>query len=220
MFRFLQGALNSLVLIPANALIHDIYPDKKAIKVMAMMSSLLLLVTIFGPVVGAGIIKVMSWDIIFMLLGVLSLGLLIPLGRVLPVAPQIKEGEAAIFEYSRAKSYVRYLLCFTLGMGSNTLWITASPLILMKEFQFTTFEYAVFQMVISSGILVGALLIHSLIEKYELNQLIVISIGMATVFVTLFGLFVVSSKSMILLGMIFFWDWSILALLFLCFIGW
>ncbi|MFT4346887.1 multidrug effflux MFS transporter [Bartonella ancashensis] len=77
LLRLLQGVGGAVMRVLTTAMVRDLYDGKKMAKVMSMVMMIFLIVAMLGPTVGQIILFFGNWKLIFMIMGITSLGLMI-----------------------------------------------------------------------------------------------------------------------------------------------
>lgn len=200
-FRFLQGSLTPLLMVPGYAAIHDYFSDKKAIKILAWMNSTAILGPLLGPLIGSYLLFYVSWKVNFFALGIAAFCLVIPLFMTIPtIFPKESHHEGATVKHKKPLSiYMIYLIGVTLAIGSNITWLIASPLILMNEFGLTPVGYGLMQLFICSGFIIGAFIINRFIAVYDIHLLFVYGKWFMAISTFLFSFLLFLPKSLFFL---------------------
>lgn len=172
-FRFFQGFLVCLLNIPGYAMVHDYFSEKESVRVISYMTAATVIAPLFGPLAGSVVVSFGGWRMSFLLLGVSAAMLIYPLYITLPaVSPrgETKERDptAPISKYV----VLAYLLGLACAVAMNWIWITASPLIIMREFGMTLTGYGYTQALSSAAYVGGVMLANRLIIRYTARELV------------------------------------------------
>jgi len=185
--RFFQGSVVSSITAGYSA-IHELYDQKKAIHVLAIIGSIVVLAPSFGPLLGALVLQGLSWRWIFGILTIWGLIALILLWIWMPESNP-KENRHPLQWKTIGKNYVNLILnshfmlnvllfCFTF-LGLIT-WIAAGPFLIIQEFKFSTLMFGVFQILVFGTWIVGSQLVKYFMEKVGVQNLV--NIGLIILF--------------------------------------
>lgn len=183
--RFLQGAATPTLLVAGYSTIHDMYEQKKAIQILALMSIVTILAPAFGPLLGSAILTVSTWRAIFWVIvvwTVVAIGFLyhvMPETRLLsqrqPISPSL-----LFRQYANIFSNRKFLLLMCsmgLLMGGFIVWISAGALLVMSSFHYSALGFGLFQALVFVFYILGNRLVKTLMEKMDVTRLI--SFGLA-----------------------------------------
>lgn len=202
--RLLEGTGMGFIAM-GYALIHEKFDDKQAVKIFALMANVSLLAPLFGPLLGALVIKVMGWRYIFIIISILAIFALYGLYRYTPAAVDFKP--AAFNFISSLKTYGQIIckeqftlgtLCTTVAAMPTLCWIALAPTIIMKTAGLNVMYYAVYQLLSIGGLTFSSVLMQFIAGRFSFYQLII-----STVFIGFGGL---------LLGVIFHTNLNIIVL--------
>ncbi len=184
--RFLQGSTVAFVMVAGYASIHEFFDQKKAIQTLAWMNSVSILAPALGPLIGGALLNYQPYSFIFWALGLASLVLFLLLAKVMPETNPNGRTEHPLEFKRTVKSYqkiifnalfLRYLLTFCFIFGAFIAWITYSPFLFIKQMGFSPLMYGFFQTLVFLGFITGTRLIKFLMEKFDLNTLILVGLS-------------------------------------------
>lgn len=180
--RFFQGCAICAVVTAGYSSIHEIYEHTRAIQIFAIMSSVTLIAPAFGPLLGSLVLQWGSWRGIFGLLLVWAFIALFALWFSMPESnPKEQRQHHQLswkilfnnyFTVLRNPIFMRnsLMVCFTfLGMIA---WIAAGPFLVITKFQFSTFAFGLFQVMVFGGLILGAQFVNYRISKIGADRLI------------------------------------------------
>lgn len=201
--RFLQGAGLCFVFVIGYATLQEIFHEKQAIQLIALMANVAMVAPLIGPVAGAWYIHYAPWPGIFWIIAGIALIGLVGLWRFMPETVGVVRRDGTVTEPQPLKlgrtlcNYAK--LCtdkvFMLGIASMAfiafiilIWIALSPLMLIDYAKLTTIEYGWLQVPVVGAVIVGNLILRYLTEKLELIKIVLISavciaIGVLTCFI-------------------------------------
>ncbi len=155
-FRFIQGATITSMIIPGYAAIHEYFDHEQAIHTLALMGSITVLAPSLGPLFGVLILFVGSWRWIFLLLALWSAIMLTLLyfkmpetnlhGEEHPIHP--KKIAKNYFEIISNKIFMARLFCFCFLFGAMIAWIAAGPFLVISEFHHSSLLFAIMQVMV------------------------------------------------------------------------
>ena len=82
--RFIQGAANAAPRVITIAVVRDIYGGRRMAEVMSFVMMVFIIVPVIAPLLGAGLLRLGSWQLIFAFLFVFSIGVLVWMALALP----------------------------------------------------------------------------------------------------------------------------------------
>ncbi len=188
--RFLQGAGLCFVFVIGYAALQEIFAEKAAIQLIALMANVAMIAPLIGPVAGAWYIHYASWPGIFWIIAGIALIGLVGLWRYMPETVGVTRRDGTV-THPQPLAFVKTLsqyayLCrdkvFMLGVASMAfiaivllIWIGLSPLILIDYAGLTTIQYGWLQIPVVGAVIVGNIVLRYLTEKLELYQIVMIS---------------------------------------------
>ena len=188
--RFLQGAGLCFTFVIGYAAIQEIFSEKAAIQLIALMANVAMIAPLIGPVAGAWYIHYAPWQGIFWIIAVIALIGFMGLYRYMPETIGVVKRDGSItppHPLELKKTICNYLhLCkdrvFMLGVFSMTfnaivllIWIALAPLILINHGGLTTIQYGWSQIPVFAAIIAGNLILRHLTEKMALVKIVVLS---------------------------------------------
>ncbi|MBX9696892.1 MAG: MFS transporter, partial [Alphaproteobacteria bacterium] len=174
LLRCIQGIGVSTMMIPGYATIHDLYDDREAIKLIALMGSFAVLAPMIAPLLGSGVLTLSSWRTIFDVVGILAFLALVGLFFNMPES--LKERAASLCMKSVFKTYVsivgeRKFLHTTLSLGclygAVILWIVEGPFLLMRHFGLSHMEFSLSQIPVFSAYIAGAQCVRYFMDRFD-----------------------------------------------------
>lgn len=178
--RFFQGAAVCSVGVAGYAAIHESFEDKKAVRLIAMMSMIVVLAPMLGPVVGGYVVTYYSWQMIFTIVMWVNIVAMLGLYFAMPETLVNKNHNSMSIsnlklEYKEIvlnKQFMRYCLIFGLTVAGIIAWIATSPVYLMIENKFSPEEFGYAQIPVFGGFILGALIIRVCVDKISLQALL------------------------------------------------
>lgn len=178
--RFFQGAMVSAMFVAGYAAIHESYEHKEAVKILAMMASISILAPAFGPLVGGYVLYFSGWRAIFGIITVWAAINVLVLYMVMPETAVQRESRS--LNWGELKQQYAALLTnkqgmmLTLVMGFNMasflVWITASPLLVIRAFSLSPIVYGWCQTAVFAANILGNVITKSMVENVGVDTLI------------------------------------------------
>jgi Bcr/CflA subfamily drug resistance transporter len=178
--RFFQGAAVCSVGVAGYAAIHESFEDSKAVRLIAMMSIIVVLAPMLGPIVGGYIVTYHNWQMIFTIVMWINIVAMTGLYFAMPETLVNKNHNSMSIsnlkrEYKEIvlnKEFMRYCLIFGLTVAGIIAWIATSPVYLMIENKFSPEEFGLAQIPVFGGFILGALIIRLCVDKISLQALL------------------------------------------------
>jgi Bcr/CflA subfamily drug resistance transporter len=174
--RFLQGTTVASMVVPGYATIHDMFSQKKAIQMVAMIGSITILAPSFGPLLGAMILYVLDWRWIFGLLAIWAcmvvVGLYFKMPETQPASNKKIKFKAVLRHYKTIltnRSFVLFMLITQCLFMDLIVWIAAGPFLLIDHFHFHTLGFGVTQIFIFGSFIAGMRSVTPLMQKVSLK---------------------------------------------------
>lgn len=178
--RFIEGSAQCSVVVAGYAAIHELYDTKKAITLIALMSSILLIGPGLGPLAGSLILKIGNWQDIFWFLTFCAIILIALLQYYMPESNPYTKAKNLNF-VATVMSYLRIIGCYKFSI--NTLifcflfacfiiWLTAGPfaIIALPNHHNTTFGWI--QLLIFAPFILGTRLVNPIMERVGVIQMV------------------------------------------------
>ncbi|GAA5013535.1 MFS transporter [Acinetobacter puyangensis] len=192
--RFLQGMGLSVISAVGYAAIQEIFAERDAIKVMALMANISLLAPLLGPILGAFLIDYVSWHWGFVAIASLSFLSWFGLKSKMPepVQKPIKQPFVYLFKDFKTIYSDRNFLGLTLALPIITmplmLWIALSPVMLVEALGFSSMQYGLAQFPIFFALIAGNIVLIKIIDRFPLGKTALIGVPIM-LFGTLFLIF-------------------------------
>lgn len=177
--RFLQGIGLCFIGAVGYATIQETFEEARCVKIIALMANIALIAPLLGPLAGASLINILSWQgmfVIFIILGVVSF---VGLWFFMPETARLKEGSLSFHtlwrDYKQVLSNQRFMCgALAIGFADTPLlaWIALSPLIIISGEKLSTVTYSLLQIPVFGGLIAGNLMLSRLTEKTSLLRLI------------------------------------------------
>lgn len=147
--RFLQGIGGAGGIVLSRSIAADMYSGRELAKLIAILSAINNLAPVAAPVAGGGVAHVWGWQgifIILLILGVILLGLCIPLEESLAATKRFSGKLMASMkgykEVMRIKGFAAYSIVYALAMAALFAYISATPFIVQDVFGFSELQFS------------------------------------------------------------------------------
>lgn len=182
--RFFQGMSICSIGSAGYATIHELYDQKTAIQFIAIMGGVSLMAPALGPLVGAYVLDVMTWQGIFgvlafwgMLAGLLLWGYM---PESLPPAQRHPLLWRTITQhYGRIVKnilFIRYTYLFCFSLMAPIAWLTISPFLVMETWGYSAKIFGLVQLLIFGALVVGTYTVKPLMARLGILPLIKLAI--------------------------------------------
>ncbi|MCP4474933.1 MAG: multidrug effflux MFS transporter [Gammaproteobacteria bacterium] len=187
--RFMQGTAAASVVIPGYATIHELFDYRRAIHTLAWMSSVIVLAPALGPLLGAIILYLANWRMIFWLLAIAAVVFLSLLAFKMPETNPVENNHPIqitriLRQYQRIISNRNYI-CLTLALcflfGTMILWISAGPFLVIDQFHYSVFMFGLFQALVFGAFISATRIIKPLMTRISTRFLVRTSLIIACV---------------------------------------
>lgn len=187
--RFIQGVTISTAIVAGYSSIHELYDQRQAIRILAIMGSIIILAPAFGPLVGSIVLYATDWRGIFWIItawGVLATLLLLkwmpethPIENRHPIKLNnlLKHYGSIIYNWQFSGTVL--VFCFT--FAGFIAWITSGPFIVINLFQQTALVFGLLQAVIFASYMIANHLVEHLMKKIGIQRLIEVGLSITLV---------------------------------------
>jgi len=182
--RFIEGGMVATMMVAGYAAIHESYEHKEAVRILALMGSIVVIAPALGPLLGGIILKFSHWRNIFWLIAIWSMCALMALMKWMPETFPIEARKntnlkAQFSSYLRVimnREYMSLMLVLGFIFCGFIVWITSGPLLVIESFHHTAIAFGFIQAIIFLAYIIGSHGVNFLLLKKEVKQ--VIQIGL------------------------------------------
>ena len=179
-FRFIQGSVLCFVIVAGYATIHELYDQARAIRILALMSSIAVLAPAFGPFLGSLILNIANWRWNFWFLLILGIILLIlhikwmpePLSADSRHSLHIRRVLSQYRDIIANRGFLTFTLAFSFIFCGFISWIAAGPFYVIDQFGYNPSAFGFFQILIFICFISSNQLVKYMMEKIGVNKLI------------------------------------------------
>lgn len=176
--RFIQGTTVSTVVVAGYSAIHESFTAKTAIKIIAIMGSVIIIAPALGPMLGAIILQFFNWRVIFYLLSVLSVVSLVLLAFIMPETLKTPKSLhlASIFKDYRSiiknPQFLRNMLPYFFIFLALIVWIVESPFIIIETYEKSELFFGGVQLWVFGSFALGTMTTQKLINTHTSEAII------------------------------------------------
>lgn len=185
--RFFQGMGLCYITVIGYAALQEIFQEVAVVRLMAIMNNVTILAPLAGPLLGSSILLLFSWRAIFWVIAASSSLALVGLYLYMPetVGVHKKDGSLAsktplalsivkknYLELCRNKRFITGSFALAVATIPIIAWIGTSPLILMKNENLGFVYYALFQIPIFLGAIIGNTMMRYYLKKRSMLSII------------------------------------------------
>ncbi|SEL65999.1 chloramphenicol efflux MFS transporter CraA [Acinetobacter sp. DSM 11652] len=186
-FRFLQGIGLTIISAVGYAAIQEIFEERDAIKVMALMANISLIAPLLGPVLGAFMIDHVSWHWGF--IGIAFLAALSWFGLKAKMPEQHlsipKQPLSYVWDDFKSifknKKFMGLALSVPMVSIPLILWIAMSPVILVEQLGLTNMQYGYAQVPVLGGLIIGNIVLIRVIDRYAVGKTVLVALPLMLV---------------------------------------
>ncbi|MFM2667682.1 multidrug effflux MFS transporter [Vibrio mediterranei] len=146
-FRVLQAFGGAAVTVVATAIIKDLYNGREREKIMATVMSLVVISPMLAPVIGALLLKITTWQVVFMVMGIFGIITLFAALGLVETLPTRYEGSVfrswgRLGVVMKNPDFVHLLAVFSIAPMAMMAFLAAGPYIYIDIFGFTEQEFS------------------------------------------------------------------------------
>ena len=187
LLRLLQGIGLGFVVTVSYPALNEAFSEADAVRMMALLANIALLSPLLGPLVGTLLLEWVSWRWLFVLLGLAAVLSWFALYRFMPetLGVERRDGSRLAFQpihllpllsgYAQLLGNRRFVAgSAALGLIGLPLigWIGLSPVLLIHDEGLSKMEYALWQLPVFGGLILGNLIINRIADRYPLTSLV------------------------------------------------
>ena len=200
--RFFEGMGLCFISVVGYAVLQEIFAERDAMRLIAIMASVAIIAPLLGPLVGAFFLQVFDWRFIFVMIASFALLALWGLWRFMPesVGVMLRDGRQTkpntlsfrdVALNYKALCLNRSFLLGVMAYGVLAIpcvaWIGLAPEMLVNEAHFSLIAYGLWQLPVFGAYIAGNLVLSRLSRDWSLQ--VMIQRGAVIVVVGLFLMF-------------------------------
>jgi DHA1 family bicyclomycin/chloramphenicol resistance-like MFS transporter len=187
-FRILQAIGGSGAFAVATAMVRDVYDSSSREPILAMVQSMVLISPVAAPVLGALLLKFMSWRGVFWTLALI--GLLALAGGAALQETMEEENRSSgsmlqaifrLYKVARNPGFSSLLVLFSLPSVSSMAFIASSSYIYINGFGLSPQVYSYYFAVNAIGMISGPMLYMRISRRYRRRTIIITSFAAVSV---------------------------------------
>ena len=187
--RVVEGAMIPSMMVPGYACIHEMYEQREAIRMLALMGSISVLAPAFGPLLGSIVLTLLNWRWIFWII-ILWAGIaLLFLNRWMPETLPSEQRQPVhlgrLFQqYWRVLANLKFLtLMCVLGFifAGFLAWIAAGPILVIVNFHYSAIAFGVIQAAIFIVYIIGNRWVNYFMEWLGVSKLILAGLAITLI---------------------------------------
>ncbi|MGE8406063.1 MAG: MFS transporter [Pseudomonas sp.] len=187
LLRLLQGIGLGFVVTVSYPALNEAFSEADAVRMMALLANIALLSPLLGPLLGTLLLEWVSWRWLFVLFGAAAVLAWFALYRFMPetLGVERRDGTRLEFQpihllpllagYGQLLGNRRFVAgAAALGLIGLPLigWIGLSPVLLISDEGLSTLDYALWQLPVFGGLILGNLIINKIADRYPLTTLV------------------------------------------------
>ncbi|MBA1202441.1 MFS transporter [Pseudomonas capeferrum] len=187
LLRLLQGIGLGFVVTVSYPALNEAFSEGDAVRMMALLANIAMLSPLLGPLVGTLMLQWLDWRWLFLAFAGGAVLTWVALYRLMPetLGVERRDGTRLSFTpielvpllkgYGQLLSNRRFVAGSTaLGLVSLPLigWIGLSPVLLIADEGLSTMAYALWQLPVFGGLILGNLIINRIADRYPLPSLV------------------------------------------------
>jgi len=181
-FRILQAVGGSGAFAMATAMIKDVYDSRKREPILAMVQSMVLISPVAAPVLGALLLKFVSWRGMFWtlaLIGLLALAGSVALEETIDErnSGSMVRALGGLFKVVKNPGFSSLLALFSLPSLSSMAFVAASSYIYINGFGLSPQVYSYYFSINAIGMISGPILYMRISRRYRRRSIIIACFG-------------------------------------------
>ena len=164
--RFIQGTSICFIATVGYVTVQEAFGQTKAIKLMAIITSIVLVAPVIGPLSGAALMHFVHWKILFAIIA--AMGLIALIGLALAMPETVQRGSVPFSARSVLRDFRDVFRNRVFLFGAATLslsyipmmsWVAVSPVILIDAGGMTTSQFAWAQAPVFGAVIVANMVV-------------------------------------------------------------
>lgn len=187
LLRLLQGIGLGFVVTVSYPALNEAFSEGDAVRMMALLANIAMLSPLLGPLVGTLMLQWLDWRWLFLAFAAGAVLTWVALYRLMPETLGVERRDGTRLSFTPIqlmpllKGYGRLLGNRRFVAGSAALglvslpligWIGLSPVLLITDEGLSTMAYALWQLPVFGGLILGNLIINRIADRYPLPRLV------------------------------------------------
>jgi Bcr/CflA subfamily drug resistance transporter len=187
--RFFQGSAVCSVVVAGYATIHDLYNHITAVRIIALMGSIMVLGPACGPLVGSLVLYLATWRYIFWILAIWAALALLFLWKYMPETAQVnREDQFSLcqllmgyYAVLKNKNFMFNTLAYCLLFCGMITWSSSGPFLIIESFHYSSLVFSILQATVYISFMLGSYYVLFNIKKIGTLKLIYLGLTCALV---------------------------------------
>ncbi|BDG86196.1 MULTISPECIES: multidrug efflux MFS transporter MdtM [Citrobacter] len=169
--RFIQGTSICFIATVGYVTVQEAFGQTKAIKLMAIITSIVLVAPVIGPLSGAALMHFVHWKALFGIIALMGLIALCGLALAMPETVQRGTAPFSIPAVLRDFRHVFHNRIFLFGAATLSLsyiplmsWVAVSPVILIDAGGMTTAQFAWAQVPVFGAVIIANMMVARVVK--------------------------------------------------------
>lgn len=169
--RFIQGTSICFIATVGYVTVQEAFGQTKAIKLMAIITSIVLVAPVIGPLSGAALMHFVHWKALFGIIALMGLIALCGLALAMPETVQRGAAPFSIPAVLRDFRHVFHNRIFLFGAATLSLsyiplmsWVAVSPVILIDVGGMTTAQFAWAQVPVFGAVIIANMMVARVVK--------------------------------------------------------
>ncbi|HBC6076339.1 TPA: multidrug efflux MFS transporter MdtM [Citrobacter koseri] len=169
--RFIQGTSICFIATVGYVTVQEAFGQTKAIKLMAIITSIVLVAPVIGPLSGAALMHFVHWKSLFGIIALMGLIALCGLALAMPETVQRGTAPFSIPAVLRDFRHVFHNRIFLFGAATLSLsyiplmsWVAVSPVILIDAGGMTTAQFAWAQVPVFGAVIIANMMVARVVK--------------------------------------------------------
>jgi DHA1 family bicyclomycin/chloramphenicol resistance-like MFS transporter len=178
--RFFQALGGCVGMVAAQALVRDLFPANRTAQAFSSITLVIAVSPMIAPTVGGYVAAAYGWEVIFIVLAVITAIILVsvhyflPEGRKADKTLSLRPSSVARNFYTvvREPQFIMYALGGGVAMAAPFAYIAGSSFVFMKLFGATPKQYGWIFAIVAGGLIGVSQLNHLLLNRFSSQQLV------------------------------------------------
>lgn len=184
-WRFVQGLGGSIGMVIGLAVVRDLYSGHTAARMVALIMIVMGMAPILAPLLGAAIITIAPWQVLFVILALSGAACAIP---VLVALPETRSRElramsrpaAAFRNYLHlfvSRHYIPYVTATALGQAGFFAYLSGSSFVFISLYGLTPATYSAVFALNSIGLVISAQFAPRLMRRFRAQAIVRVALA-------------------------------------------
>jgi DHA1 family bicyclomycin/chloramphenicol resistance-like MFS transporter len=180
LFRFLQALGGCVGMVAPNAIVRDVFPVEQSAKVFSMLILILGVSPILAPTVGSYIVANLGWQVVFVVLAIITTIILLAVIKWLPESRKpdpgisLKPGPIlnGFHNILKEPQFTTYAFASSIASAGLFAYIAGSPFVFMQMYGVSEQNYGLIFAFVAAGLIGSSQLNNLVLRKYNSAQIL------------------------------------------------